>query len=111
MSLHETDLQKLTKLCGMLGSAHDGEIVAAARKATALLAARGATWAEAFQVVPETVEASPAHYQQARELLAHKALLTPFERSFLIGILAHPTLSEKQRVTLEGIARKADAAA
>jgi len=110
MSLHQQDLQKLAKLCGLLGSTHDGEIVAAARKATALLAAKGATWAEAFQVVPETAEASPAHHQQVKELLAYKEILTGFERSFLIGVLAHATLSEKQVKTLEGIRLKVEAA-
>ena len=39
-------VDRLAKLCGMLGSAHDGERAAAAMKATAMLQSLGMTWRE-----------------------------------------------------------------
>lgn len=110
MSIHRNDLQKLAKLLGMIGSASDGEALNAARKAHALVTEKGSTWHEAFGVA-ETVAAPPAHDQLARDLLAHKAHLTQFERDFLVGVLAHPKLSDKQAETLAGIERKVAAVA
>lgn len=40
------DLDRLRKLVGMLGSEHDGEVLAAARKATGLLKSHKLTWAD-----------------------------------------------------------------
>src|SRR5262249_29758932 len=42
------DRTKLIKVLGMLGSAHDGEALAAARRAQELIRAAGMTWAQAF---------------------------------------------------------------
>lgn len=38
------DLQKLVRVCGMLGSDHDGEVVAAARQAERIRKALGLSW-------------------------------------------------------------------
>lgn len=46
------DRDKLARVLGMLGSAHDGEIAAAARAADALVRQSGLTW---FQVVDPPV--------------------------------------------------------
>lgn len=44
--LSDADVARLRKLAGMLGSEHDGEVLAAARKATAFLTERKMTWAD-----------------------------------------------------------------
>ena len=110
MSLHQSDLQRLAKLLGMIGSTSDGEALSAARKAHALISEKGATWFDAFGIA-ETVAAIPAHCHLARDLLGHKRHLTPFERKFLKGIMSHPKLSEKQAETLAGIQRKVEVSA
>jgi hypothetical protein len=100
MSLHASDLQKLAKLLGMIGSHHDCEALSAARKAHQFITSKGATWHDAFGVA-EVAAPSPAHHNLATDLLRHKAYLTDFERRFLIGIMAHAKLSPKQAQTLE----------
>jgi hypothetical protein len=47
-SCPKTDLTRLAKLLGMTGSAHEGEVVNAARKAGKLLAGLGITWEQAL---------------------------------------------------------------
>jgi hypothetical protein len=117
MSLRQSDLQRLAKLLGLLGSSHDGEVLAAARKAHSLLIEKGATWYQALQVT-EIVEpsagrkpkAAPVHHQQAQALLEHQALLTPWEKQFLQGILDFSALTNEQREKLEEIRTKVEAA-
>jgi hypothetical protein len=46
------DRELLAKICGMLGSAHDGEIAAAGRAANAMVLAAGATWSEILAPPP-----------------------------------------------------------
>jgi hypothetical protein len=48
------DRERLIKLLGRLGSAHNGEIAAAGRKADALIRDAGITWADT--IAPETVQ-------------------------------------------------------
>ena len=48
------DRQRLIKLLGLLGSAHNGEIAAAGRLADALIRDAGITWADV--IAPETVQ-------------------------------------------------------
>ena len=48
------DRERLTKLLGLLGSGHDGEIAAAGRMADALIRDAGVTWADV--IAPETVQ-------------------------------------------------------
>ena len=40
------DRDRIARVLGMLGSAHDGEVIAAARQAERLRAAAGLTWAD-----------------------------------------------------------------
>jgi len=51
------DLRRLAKLLGMLGSRHDGEVVAAARKAHALVRESGVTWDEIIKLITGGAEA------------------------------------------------------
>lgn len=110
--LSSSDIALLSKLLGMVGSAHDGEALAAARKAHALVKGKGTTWPEILglgEAPPPAPEAE--HIGTARELLGKgKAICTPWEMRFLRGILAFKTLSAQQRQTLEGIREKVDAA-
>lgn len=102
MTLHASDLHKLAKLLGMIGSAHDGEALAAARKVQQFVSAKGATWSEVLGV-SETVAPPVAHRAIAVDLLKDKDTLTSFERGFLRGILSYQKLSPKQEKTLETI--------
>lgn len=47
--LNHKDMNLLIKLCGMLGSEHDGERAAFAEKATGILRRNKMTWQELFQ--------------------------------------------------------------
>lgn len=112
MTVQSSDLQKLAKLLGMVGSKHDGEAIAAARKADEMVKRIGATW-ENILVVPvveDNVADHPAHCFDAQRLLQDgKGILTVFERKFLIGILSYKKLTEPQVKTLNGIRLKVHA--
>ncbi len=60
------DLRRLVKLLGMLGSQHDGEALAAARKAHALVRDSGHTWAELVSLISDSASAA-AEAAMARE--------------------------------------------
>lgn len=106
-----TDKTTLSKLLGMIGSAHDGEALAAARKAHQLLMQRNATWPEVLGLDPVPTAPEPDHLVEARDLLKRgKGLLTRWEHGFLLGIMSANTLAPKQVVSLEAIRAKVDAA-
>jgi len=112
MTVQSCDLQKLAKLLGMAGSKHDGEALAAARKADEMVKRIGATWENilAGPVVADNVADHPAHCIDAQRLLQDgKGILTEFERNFLRGILAFKKLSANQVKTLNGIRMKVQA--
>lgn len=112
MTIQSSDIQKLAKLLGMIGSNHDGEALAAARKAYEMVERIGTTWPDLLQipVVVDTVAEQPAHRSEAQQLLHEgKGVITDFERKFLVGIMAFQTLSDKQSGTLEGIKIKVSA--
>ena len=46
------DRKRLVKLLGLLGSEHDGEVVAAARLAERLRRSAGVSWSEMLQPAP-----------------------------------------------------------
>lgn len=89
----QLDRTKLAKLLGMLGSAHDGEIAAAGRKANALVKAAGITWEEAIkpvvdvQVVTVEVESSPDPRTLAREIFESGFPLETRENAFVRDML------------------------
>ena len=110
MTAATLDRERLSKLLGMLGSSHDGEVVAAARQAERLRAEAGLTWGEI--VVPRlppppqrpnvrTVAAAAAF------VLDHADALTPWERDFARSIqrLKYPP-SPKQIEVLERLVDK-----
>lgn len=107
--LTASDRSMLAKLLGMTGSAHDGEALAAARKAAALVKAKGATWPAILGLDDLPPEAD--HVALARELLGKgRGICTRWEMDFLRGILAFKALSDHQRHTLDGIRKKVLAA-
>ncbi len=102
---------KLSKVCGMLGSEHDGERAAAAAKASMLLRAHGLSWADVFApaapVLMEPEPAPPPHAALARAALERAALLDEWQRNFLGSISRQRRpLSVKQRAALDGILRQ-----
>jgi hypothetical protein len=103
--LSASDLTLLSKLLGLTGSAHDGEVINAARKAHELVKAKGATWPAILGL--DAMPPSPDHVALARELLGKgRGICTPWEMRFLRGILAFKALSDYQRETLDGIREK-----
>lgn len=106
--LSTPDTQKLAKLLGMLGSAHDGEILAAARKAHQLVNRNGVAWSDVIGAPGPERDAAPIieHHGIVLDLLKHVEQLTDFERRFLRGTLAFQKLTDKQAVTLETIKAK-----
>lgn len=109
-SLSSTDLSLLSKLLGMVGSAHDAEALAAARKAHELVKAKGRTWPEVLGL-DDAPPPEADHIALARELLGRgKAICTPWEMRFLRGVLGFKILSAQQRQSLDGIAAKVEAA-
>lgn len=107
--LSPSDRSMLAKLLGLVGSNHDGEALSAARKAHALLKAKGATWGDALGL--DGLPPEPDHVALARELLGTgKAICTAWEKQFLRGVLSFKTLSTHQRQTLDGIRDKVEAA-
>lgn len=103
------DRTLISKLLGMIGSAHDAEALAAARKAHELVKAAGTTWPDLLGV--EAPPPEPDHLVEARELLSRgKGIVTDWERNFLRGIMTHRQLHPKQAATLAGIRAKIFAA-
>jgi hypothetical protein len=106
---------KLAKILGMLGSAHDGEIAAAGRRATAMVKGAGLTWGEV--IAPAAPRPEPSHRPSRRwrrvasptdsaTLCLHwPEVLTDFCRS----IVGKRRISAKQAAVLERIARKVEA--
>jgi len=100
----------ISKLLGMMGSAHDAEALAAARKADEIVKAAGTTWPDLLGIEASPPEA--AHVTEARELLSRgKGIITDWERKFLIGVMAHRQLQPKQAAILADLRTKISAAA
>lgn len=121
MNLTSKDRATLAKLLALAGSTtHDGETVTAMKKADALVKAKGASWADVMMAKPVHVMPQPprshapeerAHVTIARDLLQKgKSHINPWERGFLLGILAYRQLQPKQLETLALISRKVAAA-
>jgi hypothetical protein len=95
MALTDPDRQKLTKLAGLLGSAHDGEIINAARLAQRVLTAAGATWAELINPPAPVPLATPAAIDLARMAQLER---DAFERGRKAG-LAEQQSQQQQHFT------------
>ena len=104
------DRGRLAKLLGLLGSDHDGEVVAAARQVERLRADAGLTWPEIL--VPRLPP--PPHGRNVRTVadaidfvIEHEVVLTDWERGFVRDLrrLKYP-LSPRQLEVLERLIDK-----
>jgi hypothetical protein len=78
-------VDRLIKLLGMLGSAHDGEIANAGRLAHALVHQRGLTWAD---IIAPPLAPQPLGWRdKVRCCLEHQHLLNAKERQFIGSLL------------------------
>jgi hypothetical protein len=68
--MDRVDRGRLAKLCGMLGSSHDGESLAAGRAADALIRHAGLTWPSVLEP-----QVDPVAEQACRQLLAENEAL------------------------------------
>ena len=124
--LHPATRQRLVRLCGMLGSEHDGERANAARLADRLIRETGLTWEGVIAAPPVAQpEARPRPAQPAGApwwtasgtvsgeahaiLQRHRALLTQWEIEFLANLLNRRTLTEPQRASFDRIKAKLQA--
>lgn len=116
MNLTPKDRSTLAKLLALAGSTtHDGETVTAMRKAEALVKSKGASWADVMLAKPVRPAPQPsayAHEERAHVTIAQdclrkgRAVITPWERGFLLSIMAYRDLKPKQLETLSLISRK-----
>ncbi len=121
MNLSSRDRETVAKLLALAGSTtHDGETIAAMKKADELIRTRGATWRDLLLVSPSASQlpstawkrpAEPPHVGQITELLQRgKGIITAWERGFLLNILAYRDLKPRQMEILASIQRKVVAA-
>jgi hypothetical protein len=105
------DLDRLAKLLGLLSSHHDGEILAAAKKAEAIRRDAGLSWSEilAPRLPAPRREREISSTEDAIEVvLENLHALTPWERNFARSIARQSySLSEKQASVLQRLVRKA----
>ena len=111
MTAASLDRDRLAKLLGMMGSAHDGEVVAAARQAERMRAEAGLTWQ---QIMVPTLPPPPKRQntgtvgEAVEFLLDRQDLLTEWERDFVGDIgRAKYRLSDKQLTILDRLLEKA----
>ena len=123
-------IEWLAKIAGMIGSAHDGEVAAAARKLAEALASDDLTLSDVIrgycpqQAVQQPPRAYPASAQDfyrdpaefRRKEPRHRAHieaclgamdLTDWEHDFLISIRSAATLSDKQKAILARLYNRA----
>jgi hypothetical protein len=97
---------RLARICGMFGSAYDGERASAAAKADQLVRDLGLTWPE---IILPTLRPHKSIEEQIGLALANLDALTMWERGFVYTVNGRSRLSAKQRDVLDRIAAKARA--
>ena len=110
---------KLVKVLGMLGSAHDGEVAAAGRRADAMVKGAGLSWDEVIAPAaprPEQPQRPQRRWRRptspsdtAALCLQWPEVLTDWETNFCRSIVGRRRISAKQTVVLERLARKVEA--
>jgi hypothetical protein len=103
MQLAPDALERLIKLLGMLGSAHDGERAAAGLKAHELIRRHGLTWSDIL-AAPQTSPQKLGWRDKLAACTAQQRCLSSREQKF-VRSLAHwrGTPTEKQLAWLEHI--------
>ena len=110
MTAATLDRQRLAKLLGMMGSAHDGEVVAAARQVERLRADAGLTWPEILvpRLPPPPQRQNVGTVADAIDfVIERQVVLTDWERGFVRDLrrLKYP-LSPRQLEVLERLIDK-----
>jgi len=110
---------KLVKVLGMLGSAHDGEVAAAGRRAHSMLKAMGLTWSDVIKpAAPKSEQPQRPQRRWRRGVsptdtaalcLLWPEVLTDWEVDFCRSIVGRRRTSAKQIEVLGKIARKVEA--
>jgi hypothetical protein len=116
-SLTPAFADKLVKILGMLGSAHDGEVAAAGRMADAMIKSAGLTWGDVIARAAPRPEPPPQRRWRrttspsdtAALCLLWSEVLTDWETNFCRSIVGRRRISAKQTVVLERLARKVEA--
>ncbi len=118
--------QQLAKILELMGSSHDGEALAAARRADALIKASGQDWAAVLGAQPAIApisappNATPAPRRRAREMTSFEMLiallqsertpapikkrLRPLERALLDGDVDEATLADLRQMFVQYVA-------
>jgi hypothetical protein len=99
-------LERLIKLLGMLGSAHDGERAVAGLKAYELIRRHGLTWSDVLLAAPQTAQTPPklGWRDKVAAAQAHQHCLNTRERAFVSSLARwRGTPTEKQLAWLEHI--------
>jgi hypothetical protein len=105
---------KIAQCLAMMGSAHDGEALNAARAAERLRVQLGLQWADLLtnppieppkrQETPSRDGVDPLHGRDWRAVAAacgrHRTFLNTWEATFIDGLHRFPRLSQKQRDAL-----------
>jgi hypothetical protein len=108
------DRDRLARVLGMLGSAHDGEALAAARQAERLRAEAGLTWGEILLLrLPAPRRQHVETFADAIEfVLNFEETLTPWERDFALSLRRQRSpISTKQIAILDQLLGKVRRAA
>lgn len=107
-ALSAVDGARLSKMAGLLGSAHPGERDAAALAVTRFLKDRDLTWQQVL--APPAIEKKLPEIgtwrQTVARCLAHQGSLRSWERQFLADLPGFRRLSTKQRYCLAEIAAR-----
>src|ERR1041384_7653752 len=83
------DRERLVKLLGILGSAYDGEIINAARRADAMVRSSGLTWRDvvaANDAQPQLDTIGFGVTNEIRFCLQHRRRLTEWEVTFVTSL-------------------------
>jgi hypothetical protein len=110
---------KLVKVLGMLGSAHDGEVAAAGRRAHSMLKAMGLTWSDVIKpAAPKSEQPQRPQRRWRRGVsptdtaalcLQWSEVLTEWEVDFCRSIVGRRRISAKQTEVLGKIVCKVEA--
>jgi hypothetical protein len=110
------DRERLAKLLGLLGSEHDGEILAAAHRADALVRGAGLTWRDVLvRALPQITAVGFAAVDDITFCLRHRHWLTEQAARFVVSVREQgflPTPSQRNIITsiLGKARRRAEAA-
>jgi hypothetical protein len=106
----DVDRDRLSKLLGLLGSIHAGEVAAAGRAAHRLIREAGLTWPDVLTPPPPPQPLPKPPVDRASlivECRSRWAFLSDWERGFVTSIARRPhRLSDKQAECLDRICRR-----